>query len=108
MKKFIAGVLVGLLISSGVAFASNGMEVIQAILNRDIKMTWNGAVFEPIDPANGQRVYPIVYSDRTYIPARFVAEKAGISRDSKKTRSPSTRSFARFSTNVCTLWSLIR
>ena len=78
MKKFVAGVLVGLMISSGVAFASGAQEVIQAILSKDFKMTWNGAAFEPIDPVSDQRVYPIVYNDRTYIPARFIAEKAGV------------------------------
>lgn len=43
-------------------------------------MTYNGKAFNPVD-TSGVSYPPITYKDRTYIPARFVAERAGMSVD---------------------------
>ena len=81
-KKLLIIVLAVSLVLNAVAatvFAmTDGEEIINAILNKNIRMIWNDEEFEPVDPVNNERVYPIVYNDRTYIPARFIAEKAGI------------------------------
>ena len=65
-------------IAATVFAMTDGEEIINAILHKNIQMTWNGDEFAPVDPVSNERVYPIVYNDRTYIPARFIAEKAGI------------------------------
>ena len=48
-----------------------------AILNKNIKFTVNGVPFVPTE-ADGSICYPLTYKDRTYIPARFIAEQAGL------------------------------
>lgn len=48
------------------------------IVNKNIKFTVNGEPFVPME-ADGSICYPLTYKDRTYIPARFIAEKAGLS-----------------------------
>lgn len=48
------------------------------IVNKNIKFTVNGEPFVPME-ADGTICYPLTYKDRTYIPARFIAEKAGLS-----------------------------
>lgn len=49
-----------------------------ALLNKNIKFTVNGEPFVPME-ADGSICYPLTYKGRTYIPARFIAEKAGLS-----------------------------
>ena len=74
-----------------VGFNDNGVEKVNeakhgdrtpyqdtAILNKNIKFTVNGEAFVPIE-TDGSICYPLTYKDRTYIPARFIAEKAGLS-----------------------------
>lgn len=74
-----------------VGFNDNGVEKVNeakhrdrtpyqdtAILNKNIKFTVNGEAFVPTE-ADGSICYPLTYKDRTYIPARFIAEKAGLS-----------------------------
>lgn len=51
-----------------------------ALLNKNIKFTMNGEPFVPTE-TDGSICYPLTYKDRTYIPARFIAEKAGMSVD---------------------------
>lgn len=60
------------------ATAMGNRELIQAWLCPDVSMEWNGVEFSPTED-NGERVYPIIYNDRTYLPVRYVAEKAGVS-----------------------------
>ena len=59
--------------------ATGKQELVTAILNRDVKLVWNGDLFEPKD--NEERLYPITYEGRTYVPVRAVAEKSGMSVD---------------------------
>ena len=74
-----------------VGFNDNGVEKVNeakhgdrtpyqdtAILNKNIKFTVNGEAFVPTE-TDGSICYPLTYKDRTYIPARFIAEKAGLS-----------------------------
>lgn len=49
-----------------------------AIVNKNIRFTVNGEPFVPTE-TDGSICYPLTYKDRTYIPARFIAEKAGLS-----------------------------
>ncbi len=51
-----------------------------ALLNKNIKFTMNGEPFVPTE-TDGSICYPLIYKDRTYIPARFIAEKAGLAVD---------------------------
>lgn len=48
-----------------------------AVMNPNISLKWDGAIFQPKD-SNGTNIYPIIYKGRTYLPARFTAEKAGV------------------------------
>lgn len=58
-------------------YAQSYLENISAYLNKGITLSWNGVPFYPAE-ADGTRVYPITYNGRTYIPAKFIAEKAGL------------------------------
>ena len=84
-KKLLLIVLTVSLVLNAVAVAvfaiTNGRDTISAVLNKNIQMTWNDDEFAPVDPVSNERVYPIIYNDRIYIPARFIAEKAGIAVD---------------------------
>lgn len=46
-------------------------------IDSEINFTWNGEKFDIIDPASNLPVHAIMHNDRTFIPARFIAEKAG-------------------------------
>ncbi|MBO5454154.1 MAG: copper amine oxidase N-terminal domain-containing protein [Clostridia bacterium] len=50
---------------------------IEVNIDQEVNFTWNGERFDIIDPANNLPVYAIMYNDRTFIPARFIAQKAG-------------------------------
>ena len=80
-KLLIIGFVVSLLVNAvaiAVFAATETEEAIRAVLNKSIRLTWNGEEFLPIDPVTHDRVYPIVYNGSTYIPARFIAENAGV------------------------------
>lgn len=85
MKKKIALtvavlMVVGIAAVAGTSFADSHTSQISAFINRGISMTWDGRAFEPRE-TDGSRLYPIVYDGRTYLPAKFVADKAGIDVD---------------------------
>jgi len=50
---------------------------VNALINQDINFTFDGQSFVPKE-ADGTILYPLTYKDRTYIPARFIMERAGI------------------------------
>lgn len=75
MKKLIAGMLVGATLTSGMAFAKNGTEVIEALYN-NIKIYVDGVKIDPKD-ANGNAVEPFIYNGTTYLPVRAVGEAIG-------------------------------
>lgn len=71
--------LLGAVAVAGTSFADSHITKIEAYLNREIKLTWDGQTFEPMD--DGERLYPIIYGGRTYLPAAYVANKAGVDVD---------------------------
>ena len=81
MKKTIWKVAVSAFVMSTVfisgVYAGSTLEQISAYLNRGVTLTWNGEAFYPQED-DGSRVYPITYNGRTYLPVKFVAEKAGL------------------------------
>ena len=76
IKKLSLTLAVILMFTSLSVFAE-GSEYKEVLLNKQISFTFNGEVFVPTE-TDGSVVYPITYNDRTYIPARFIAEKAGL------------------------------
>ncbi len=58
------------------AGAAGQNEDIQALLNREISIQYNGAE-TALRNANGDTVYPITYEGTTYLPVRAVAEMLG-------------------------------
>lgn len=77
-KKFIFILLVVALLIPATVLSAGIRENISAIINKDIKITWNGQPYTPVDDVTNEPMYPIVYKDRTYLPVRYVAEKAGV------------------------------
>lgn len=71
---FVLGVFLGAGILS---LAQSNSIIISAVINRDIKMTWDGSSFEARED-DGRVLSPIIYEGRTYLPAKFVADKAGV------------------------------
>lgn len=57
--------------------AGPAVQTITASLANDFKFTLNGEAWTPKD-ADGSTMAPIVYNDRTYLPARAIAEALGI------------------------------
>lgn len=77
MKKFISGMLAGILLCSTatVALASSGSKSITAVY-RDIKVSVNNTLASLTD-ANGNPVEPFIYNGTTYLPVRAVATALG-------------------------------
>ena len=57
--------------------AKGEVNEISVNVDDEVNFTWNGEKFDIIDPVSSLPVYAIMYNDRTFIPARFIAEKAG-------------------------------
>ncbi len=70
IQGLIAGILLGTLGTSGIAYARSGSEWIEAIYS-DIKLYVNGA---KIDTSENE---PFIYNGSTYLPVRAVAEALG-------------------------------
>ena len=85
MKKIVSISLIvlltlGLVMSAGGTFAADQVEKINAAINHGISMTWDGEDFEPRE-SDGSRLRPIIYDGRTYLPAKYIADKAGVDVD---------------------------
>ncbi|MCL2352052.1 MAG: copper amine oxidase N-terminal domain-containing protein [Firmicutes bacterium] len=76
-KTFAAGVVLAVIFSGGAAFAAGGAAAVTAYINGSLRMTYNGAEFKPAE-ADGSGLPALIYNDRTYLPARALAEKAGV------------------------------
>jgi len=76
-KGFLAGLIVVAMLSAGLAYAAGGMTAVTAYIDSALHMSFNGAAFEPVE-ADGSAVPVFLYNDRTYLPVRAVAEKAGV------------------------------
>ncbi|WP_019913174.1 stalk domain-containing protein [Paenibacillus sp. HW567] len=73
-KVFVSSILAtGLLCGAVGVYASNGVSLVQAYLNSNIKFTVNGSSWTPKD-ANGNTISPLVYNGSTYLPAKAVGE----------------------------------
>ncbi len=75
MQGMVAGLLVGVVLTSGVAGAKSGTEMIEAAYN-NIKIFVEGVKIEPKD-AMGNSVEPFIYNGTTYLPVRAVGEAIG-------------------------------
>ena len=75
IQGIIAGVIVTVLLFSGVAAAATRQETI-TVTYRDIKIVVDGEVFVPKD-VNGKIVEPFLYQGTTYLPVRAVSEALG-------------------------------
>ena len=75
MKKRTIGILLALTLCLGFcagALATDGNETISAILNRKVKISYNGEI-QNLKDGNGVAVYPLTYNGTTYLPVRAVA-----------------------------------
>ena len=75
-KSMALIVLVLILVTATLVSAASMTTPISAIMDSSAKMLWNGEAFAPADP-NGTVLSPIIYNNRTYLPARALLEKAG-------------------------------
>ncbi len=75
IKGAVAGLLIGTTLTTGLAFAKNGIEAIQAEYS-DIKIYMDGVLLSPKD-VNGKTVEPFIYDGTTYLPVRAVGEAIG-------------------------------
>lgn len=82
MKKrnHISTLVLALVLMCGIAIgaaASNGLQAIQAYLNQNITIKYNGETQTLLD-AGGNRVYPITYNNTTYLPVRAISNLLGV------------------------------
>lgn len=80
VKKRTAVLFLGLTLVLGLgvgALATANSETISALLNRDLKVIYNGQEQQMTDAA-GTRVYPISYSNTTYLPVRAISSMVGL------------------------------
>ncbi len=75
LQGLIAGILIGTILTSGMVFAKNIQETINAIY-MNVKLVIDGEEITPKD-VNGNVVEPFIYSGTTYLPARAIAEAFG-------------------------------
>lgn len=75
LKELMVGILIGIMITSGFAFASNTTTLYNVIAN-GIKIIIDGQELNPTD-VNGNKVEPIIYNGTTYLPVRSVANALG-------------------------------
>ncbi len=72
LQGLIAGVLIGAMLTSGVVFAKNIHETINAVY-MNVKLVIDGEEITPKD-ANGNIVEPFIYNGTTYLPVRAIGE----------------------------------
>lgn len=71
LQGMIAGVLIGVMLPCGVAFAKQATEAIKVTYN-NIKIFIDGKEYQPTD-VNGNVVEPFIYNGTTYLPVRAIA-----------------------------------
>lgn len=84
MKKikniFIVSLLLNFIFISTI-FALSYQEKISVIKDKDISMYFNGHKLSLIDNKTGEKYYPLVYNNRTYIPVRAFLNVVGVNVD---------------------------
>jgi len=73
IAKIFAAVLVMALCLGIGAYASTNSEIIQALLNKDLTITYRGQEQTMADAA-GNQVFPISYEGSTYLPVRAISD----------------------------------
>lgn len=71
LQGLLAGLLIGLLLTSGIALAKQGTEMIEVAFD-NIKILIDGLEYQP-DDGNGNPVEPFIYNGTTYLPVRAIA-----------------------------------
>ena len=71
LQGLVAGVLIGTMLTSGMALAKQASETINVIYD-NIKILIDGEEYQPKD-ANGNVVEPFIYNGTTYLPVRAIA-----------------------------------
>lgn len=79
LQGLIGGILIGAILTSGVAYAKQFSETAELFYN-DIKISLNGQDVQPKD-ANGSYVEPFIINGTTYLPVRAVANALGVNVD---------------------------
>ena len=72
LQGLIAGVLIGTMLTSGIVFAKNIQETINAVY-MNVKLVIDGEEITPKD-VNGNIVEPFIYNGTTYLPVRAIGE----------------------------------
>ncbi len=72
LQGLITGMLIGALLTSGIVFAKNIQETINAVY-MNVKLVIDGEEITPKD-ANGNIVEPFIYNGTTYLPVRAIGE----------------------------------
>ncbi len=72
LQGLIAGVLIGAMLTSGVVFAKQISETINAVY-MNVKLVIDGEEITPKD-VNGNIVEPFIYNGTTYLPVRAIGE----------------------------------
>lgn len=72
LQGLITGVLIGTMLTSGVVFAKNIQETINAVY-MNVKLVIDGEEITPKD-VNGNIVEPFIYNGTTYLPVRSIGE----------------------------------
>lgn len=75
LQGLIAGMLIGAMLTGGIAIAANTTTLYDVIIN-GVKIVVDGQKLNPTD-VNGNRVEPIIYNGTTYLPVRAVANAFG-------------------------------
>jgi len=75
LQGLIAGVLIGTMLTSGIALAANTTTLYNVVAN-GVKIVVDGKKLSPTD-ANGNKVEPMIYNGTTYLPVRAVANALG-------------------------------
>ncbi|MDR0469283.1 MAG: copper amine oxidase N-terminal domain-containing protein [Peptococcaceae bacterium] len=77
LKGFAAGLLAMFICAAGLGYASGAASEVTAYINEALHMTFNDVAFAPAE-ADGSLITPVLINNRTYLPLRAIAEKAGV------------------------------
>ena len=75
LQGLVAGVLIGVMLTMGVAYAAN-TTTLYDVMTSGIRIVLDGEELEPKD-VNGNRVEPFIYNGTTYLPVRAIATALG-------------------------------